>query len=161
MILIIAGSRGYHRDEYMPKLDEAIRLSGFKPTKIIHGAEMTSVDRLAREWARRNKLPEQGYPGGALTRGFKRMVAEALEGQVDLAWVRLVPDAFEVSPGLVVAYEVEDTHRVDRVKLRAYARLWSELDATEWEFRLVILDIRGGRLEPNLTEVYYHGHSLR
>ncbi len=87
------------------------------------------------------------------------MVAEALEGQVDLAWVRLVPDAFEVSPGLVVAYEVEDTHRVDRTKLRAYARLWAELDATEWEFRLVILDIRGGRLEPNLTEVYYHGHS--
>ncbi len=75
MILIIAGSRGYHRDEYMPKLDEAIRLSGFKPTKIIHGAEMTSVDRLAREWARRNKLPEQGYPAdweGTVARGLPR-----------------------------------------------------------------------------------------
>lgn len=82
-----------------------------------------------------------------------------MDGQADLSWVRLVPDAFDVSSGLVVAYEVEDTHRVDRSKLRAYARLWFELDSVEWEFRLVILDIRGGRLEPNLAEVYYHGHS--
>jgi len=52
MIVVISGSRGYHRDEYLPKLDEAIRLSGFKVTKILHGGNMDSVDRLAKAWAR-------------------------------------------------------------------------------------------------------------
>lgn len=56
MILVIAGSRGYHRDEYLPKLDEAIRLSGFKPTLILHGGNMDSVDRLAKVWARQREL---------------------------------------------------------------------------------------------------------
>lgn len=62
MIVVIAGSRGYHRDEYMPKLDEAIRLSGFKLTRIVHGANMLSVDRLAREYARRTGIPCDEYP---------------------------------------------------------------------------------------------------
>lgn len=78
MIIIVSGSRGYHRDEYMPKLDEAIRLSGFRPTKIIHGAEMTSVDRLARAWAKVNKIPEQGYPAdweGTVMRGLPKGAA--------------------------------------------------------------------------------------
>lgn len=57
MILIVAGSRGYQRDEYLPKLDEAIRLSGFKPTLILHGGNMSSVDRLAKLWARQHELP--------------------------------------------------------------------------------------------------------
>lgn len=60
MILIISGSRGYHRDEYLPLLDEAIRLSGFRPTRILHGANMNSVDRLAKLWARRNNIPDEG-----------------------------------------------------------------------------------------------------
>lgn len=77
---------------------------------------------------------------------------------MDLPWVRVVPDAYEISPGLVVAYEVEDTHRVDAAKMRVYARIWREFDAIDWEFRLVIMDIRGGRVEPNLAQVYYHGH---
>lgn len=68
-----------------------------------------------------------------------------------------MPDAYEVSAGLVVAYEVEDTHRVDAAKMRVYARIWREFDDIGWEFRLVIMDIRGGRVEPNLAEVYYHG----
>jgi len=95
---------------------------------------------------------------GAETHGFKRRLRESLEDQVEVGWLRLIPDAYEVSHGLVVAYEVEDTHRVDATKLRAYGRLWRELDAIEWEFRLVIVDIRGGRLEPNLAQVYYHAH---
>lgn len=93
---------------------------------------------------------------GSRTRGFKRSVTESLDGQLELPWLRIVPDLYEVSPGLVIAYEVEDTHRVDRSKLRAYARLWAALDELDWELRLVIVDIRGGRLEPNLAEVYYH-----
>jgi hypothetical protein len=56
MILVISGSRGYHRDEFLPKLDEAIRLSGFRPTKILHGGNMDSVDRLAKAWARLHDL---------------------------------------------------------------------------------------------------------
>lgn len=90
---------------------------------------------------------------GAKTTGFKKAIKSSIE--VDLSWLRIVPDAFEVSHGIAIAYEVEDTHRVDAKKMRAYARLWSELDAFEWDFRLVIIDIRGGRLEPNLSAVYY------
>lgn len=91
------------------------------------------------------------------TTGFKKALQEAVEDQVDLGWVRIIPDLFLVSHGLSIAYEVEDTHRVDDEKLRTYARLWSELDAIGWDFRLVIIDIRGGRIEPNLSEVYYLG----
>lgn len=80
-----------------------------------------------------------------------------MDGMADLKGFRLIPDAFEVSAGLAIVYEVEDTHRVDDVKLRAYARLWHALDDVEWELRLVIMDIRGGKMEPNLAEVYYHG----
>lgn len=60
MILIISGSRGFHTDEYLDKLDEAIRLSGFKPTRIIHGDNMQSVDRLARKWAKFHNIPDEG-----------------------------------------------------------------------------------------------------
>ncbi len=61
MILVVSGSRGYHRDEFLPKLDEAIRLSGFKPiTRVIHGANMGSVDRLAKLWARQHNVPDEG-----------------------------------------------------------------------------------------------------
>lgn len=91
------------------------------------------------------------------TTGFRRALQEAVEDQTDLSWIRIIPDAYQVSVGLAIAYEVEDTHRVDRAKLRAYGRLWAELDSIEVEFRLVIIDIRGGRLEPNLSEVYYLG----
>lgn len=108
--------------------------------------------------SRHQALVEELVRRGAETQGFKRKLRVTLEDQADVSWLRLVPDAHEVSQGLVVAYEVEDTHRVDSAKMRAYARLWRELDAIEWEFRLVILDIRGGRLEPNLAQVYYHGH---
>lgn len=89
------------------------------------------------------------------TRGFKRALQDALE-DLDFSWLRIVPDAYLVTQGLAIAYEVEDTHRVDRAKLRAYGRLWAELHWEGWEFRLVIADIRGGRVEPNLSEVYYH-----
>ncbi len=89
------------------------------------------------------------------TRGFRGALQAVAEDQVDLSWVRVVPDAYQVSSGLAIAYEVEDTHRVDRAKLSVYGRLWAEFDQLGWEFRLVIVDIRGGRLEPNLSEVYY------
>ena len=91
------------------------------------------------------------------TAGFKAALLGEFEEQTgesiraDVAWLRIIPDAYEVSDGLVVAYEVEDTHRVDRAKMDLYARLWNGLDAAEvLEFRLVIIDIRGGRLEPDL-----------
>lgn len=86
---------------------------------------------------------------------------ESTDSTVDLRAFRLIPDAYEISPGLVVVYEVEDTNRVDEAKLRAYSRLWRALDEVEWELRLVILDIRGGRLEPHLAEVYYHRGGAR
>lgn len=60
VILIISGSRGYHRDEYLPRLDEAIRLSGFVPKKLIDGANMDSVDRLSKIWAQKNGIPREG-----------------------------------------------------------------------------------------------------
>jgi hypothetical protein len=91
------------------------------------------------------------------TGGFKRALLDQFEEQTgesikaDVAWLRIIPDAYEVSDGLVVAYEVEDAHRVDNAKMDLYARLWNGMDAAEvLEFRLVILDIRGGRLEPDL-----------
>ncbi len=62
MIVVISGSRGYHRDEYLPKLSEAITLSGFKPSRIVHGANMNSVDRLARAWARQQGVPCEEIP---------------------------------------------------------------------------------------------------
>ncbi len=92
------------------------------------------------------------------TKGFRGTIEKLAEDQLDLAWVRVVPDAYQASAGLVIAFEVEDTHRVDRTKLRVYGRLWAEFDSIGWEFRLVIIDIRGGRLEPNLSEVYYLNH---
>lgn len=76
---------------------------------------------------------------------------------MEIGWLRVVPDAFEISHRLAIVYEVEDTHRVDDAKLRAYGRLWHALDSAEWELKLVILDIRGGRLEPQLSTVFYHG----
>lgn len=60
MIVIVAGSRGYHRDEYIPLLDEAIRLSKFGVTRILHGDNMMSADRLARAWAKQRGIPEEG-----------------------------------------------------------------------------------------------------
>lgn len=92
---------------------------------------------------------------GASTVGFKKALKLAIEDQVDVTWIRIVPDAYEVRHGLVIAYEVEDTHRVDAKKLGIYSRIWSELDAIGWEFRLSIVDIRGGKVEPRLSEVYY------
>jgi hypothetical protein len=67
----------------------------------------------------------------------------------------LIPDAYRIGNRCVTVYEVEDTHRVAADKLRLYARLWSQLDAMEWDCRLVIMDIRGGVFEPNLSEVYF------
>lgn len=81
MIVIVSGSRGYHRDEYMPQFEEAMQLSGFTPTKILHGANMDSVDRLARAWARSRGIPEHGIPAdwdGVMGRGLPRGAAGPL-----------------------------------------------------------------------------------
>ena len=88
------------------------------------------------------------------TTGFKKAL-KVVEG--NFKWLKVIPDCYSISNGLVLVYEVEDTHRVSYDKLMTYARLWKELDAVEWELRLVIVDIRGGRLEPDLAIVYYHG----
>jgi hypothetical protein len=87
--------------------------------------------------------------------GFRASVERASEGQVDLHWLRIIPDAFLVTNGLVVAYEVEDTHRVDASKMKAYAKLWKLLDDVEWEMRLVIMDIRGGTMEADLRAAFW------
>jgi hypothetical protein len=95
------------------------------------------------------------------TKGFKRALLDEFDRLTGediaehLTWLRLIPDAFEIANGLAVAYEVEDTHRVDHAKMLAYARLWNGLAETETvEFRLVIIDIRGGRFEPDLRQVW-------
>lgn len=99
----------------------------------------------------RRRNPEIRTSGfkGALLAEYERLTGEDLTDAI--RWFRAIPDAYEVSDGIAVAYEVEDTHRVDNDKMRLYARLWDALDALEvLEFRLVIVDIRGGAIEPDL-----------
>ena len=101
------------------------------------------------------------------TKGFRAAVKAMLEQELgievedQLSWLSMIPDAYRVSPGQVVAYEVEDTHRVSRKKMLKYARLWygfRELGDDELlEFRLVIMDIRGGVIEPDLAAWWYQG----
>lgn len=45
----------------MPKLEEAIRLSGFDITYVFHGANEDSPDRLGRIWAERNGIPVRAF----------------------------------------------------------------------------------------------------
>ncbi len=104
---------------------------------------------------------QRRYPN-AKTTGFRKAVAEhyfddyGIEVGDQLDWLSIIPDAYEVSQGLLIAYEVEDTHRVSDDKMRLYARLWSGLRDMECsEFRLVIMDIRGGRCEPDLARWWY------
>lgn len=87
------------------------------------------------------------------TRGFVRALRKLTDS--DLSWWRWRPDAYEATRGYVVAYEVEDTHRLDHVKKAAYTRLWRQLDADDIELRLVVMDIRGGRWEPDLGAAYF------
>lgn len=91
---------------------------------------------------------------GASRRGFCARLRKIVDS--DLTWWRWRPDAFAVSHGLVTAYEVEDTHRLDMPKLLAYARLWKQLDDHDIVFKLVVVDIRGGTWEPDLGVAYYH-----
>lgn len=91
----------------------------------------------------------------AETRAFRSTIERTLDAPKEFRWLKLIPDAYRIGNRCVTAYEVEDTHRVDADKLRAYARLWSQLDGMEWDFRLVIMDIRGGVFEPNLADVYF------
>lgn len=93
---------------------------------------------------------------GARTTGFRRTLLERVEESDAFPWLTIVPDAYEVSSsGLVLAYEVEDTHRLTPEKLEVYARLWSELDERGLELRLVVIDIRGGRWEPSLETIWF------
>lgn len=89
----------------------------------------------------------------AHTRGFRKRLEKATEAS--FAWWKMIPDAYQLGAGLVIAYEVEDTHRVSMEKLRAYGRLWAELDELGWELKLVVQDIRGGTWEPNMADAYF------
>ena len=43
-------------------LEAAIRVVGFKITTVLHGANMSSADQLARWWARENGVVERAFP---------------------------------------------------------------------------------------------------
>lgn len=95
------------------------------------------------------------------TKGFKEALRKLLfddwgfERDESLAGIRLIPDAYEVEHDLVICWEVEDSHRVSDSKMLDYARLWYGLRDLEIEFRLVIMDIRGGVMEPDLWRWWY------
>jgi hypothetical protein len=89
----------------------------------------------------------------ARTRGFRKAVIAAVGSPGAFPWWRRRPDAYEIRHRQVVAYEVEDTHRIDDAKWADYGRLWRELDDLGWELTLVIRDLRGGVYEPDLELV--------
>lgn len=62
MRVIICGSRGATGISHMNYLKEAIKLSGFKISHVIHGANEDSVDRLARMWAQKEGIPVTPFP---------------------------------------------------------------------------------------------------
>ena len=58
---------------------------------------------------------------------------------------RWLPDAYlvDASDGVVVCYEVEDTHHLNRHKIRGYGRLWFALDEMGWDLHLITYDAYG------------------
>lgn len=62
MRVIICGSRGATGISHMNHLENAIRLSGYDITHVIHGANYDSVDALAEKWAKRKKIPFTPFP---------------------------------------------------------------------------------------------------
>lgn len=46
----------------MPKLEEAIRLSGFNITRVFHGANNDSPDRLAGIWGQQHEIAVRPFP---------------------------------------------------------------------------------------------------
>lgn len=55
---------------------------------------------------------------------------------------RFIPDAFikDDDQDCLVVFEVEDTSELKADKLRAYTRLWFELDYIEWGLTLISVD---------------------
>jgi hypothetical protein len=68
-------------------------------------------------------------------------------------WVNVIPDAYTVVHGLVIVYEVEDTHPVKGDRLRIYMRLWQQLDDMDWELQVKIVNVSGHMMECPLVKL--------
>lgn len=62
-------------------------------------------------------------------------------------WFRLIPDAYTLAHGLVIVYEVEDTHPVKGARLRDYLQLYKQLDDMDWELQVHVVSVTGHTIQ--------------
>jgi hypothetical protein len=95
---------------------------------------------------------------GAQTWHFRRELLKCIELHDNEGAVlvpRCVPDAYRIDGGLVTVWEVEVSHHMPEGKLRDYAMLWADLDASAVaELDLRTVDRFGVERVVDLVAVY-------
>lgn len=99
----------------------------------------------------------QRYPAATSMRFLKRIMAATGEDAEEFCALTFRPDAFVIDHAsqTVTMFEVEVTHPVHAEKLEAMSALWFDLDAIEWDLRLIAVDRHGFTRAMDLQAEYY------